>query len=170
MINKIIEFDKRVAFMFPKLYHHKVLNECMKFIASIGDFGMVWIALVLLLSIYPQTRILSQKMLFALLLATIVGQVTIKSLVKRLRPCQEYPEVEILVPVPSDRSFPSGHTTSSFACATTVCFFYPGIGAICLLFAFSMAFSRVYLFVHYVSDVVVAMFLGILVGIFVMCI
>lgn len=170
MINKIIEFDKRVAFIFPKLYHHKFLNICMKFIASIGDFGMIWIALVLILSVYPQTKALSHKMLFALLLATIVGQVTIKSLVKRMRPCQQYPEVKILVPVPSDRSFPSGHTTSSFACATTVCFFYPEIGAICLLFAFAMAFSRIYLFVHYVSDVVFAMFLGILVGSIVMCI
>lgn len=141
----------------------------MKFIASIGDFGMVWIAIVLVLSIYSQTRVLSQKMLFALLLATIVGQVTIKSFVKRLRPCQRYPEVKILVPVPNDHSFPSGHTTSSFACATTVCFFYPKLGLVCLLLASLMALSRVYLFVHYVSDVVFAVFLGIAVGICVIC-
>lgn len=164
MINKIVSIDKKVAFIFPELYQHRGVNECMKCIAGLGDFGMIWIGLSLLLSLNQKSRDASQLVLCALLLATIFGQVTIKSFVKRLRPCQEYPEVKILVPVPSDHSFPSGHTTSSFACATMVCYFYPWLGIICLIFAGLMAFSRIYLFVHYLSDVIFGMLLGITVS------
>lgn len=164
MIDKIITLDKKVAFIFPKLYPHKGINQCMKCIAGLGDFGMIWIGLSLLLSLNQQSRDASQLVLWALLLATIFGQVTIKTFVKRLRPCQEYPEIKILVPVPSDHSFPSGHTTSSFACATIVCYFYPWLGIVCILFAGLMAFSRIYLFVHYLSDVVFGTVLGIVVS------
>ena len=94
----------------------------MKIITGIGDFGMIWLVLILSLSLHTKTQLLSQKMLTALLLATIIGQVTIKSLVKRKRPCHTFHDVNMLVAIPSDYSFPSGHTASSFACATVICF------------------------------------------------
>lgn len=168
VLQKIKEIDVKTSHFFPRFYHHRFLSATMKFIASIGDFGMIWLVLVLLLSLNDKTQLLSQKMLAALLLATIVGQVTIKSIVRRKRPCHTFNDVEMLIPVPSDYSFPSGHTTSSFACATTVCFFFPRVGVICILFAFLMAFSRLYLFVHYLSDVTFAIILGISVGAIVM--
>lgn len=168
ILQKIKEIDIKTAYFFPKFYHHRFLSGIMKFIAGIGDFGMVWLVLVLLLSLNTKTQLLSQKMLAALLLATIVGQVTIKSLVRRKRPCHTYHDVDMLIPIPSDYSFPSGHTTSSFACATTVCFFFSRVGGICIIFAFLMAFSRLYLFVHYLSDVTFAIILGISVGVIVM--
>lgn len=167
MIDRIRTLDKKVAFIFPKYYHHKGLNHCMMAVAGLGDFGMVWIAIILLLSLEEGTKNAVQLVLVALLLATVVGQVTIKSLVKRLRPCHKYPEVQLLVPVPNDHSFPSGHTASSFACATVIYYFFPTFGIFCLLFACLMAFSRIYLFVHYLSDVIFAMFLGIVVGLLV---
>ncbi|WP_455684181.1 phosphatase PAP2 family protein [Thomasclavelia sp.] len=168
LLQKIKEIDVKTSHFFPKFYHHKLLSNTMKFIAGIGDFGMVWLLLILILSLSNKTQLLSQKMLTALLLATIIGQVTIKSIIKRKRPCHTYDDVEMLVAIPSDYSFPSGHTTSSFACATTVCFFFPKTGLILILFAFLMAFSRLYLFVHYLSDVTFGMILGISVGIIVM--
>ena len=168
ILQKIKEIDVKTSHFFPQFYHYRFLSGTMKFIASIGDFGMVWLVLVLLLSLNDKTQLLSQKMLAALLVATIIGQVTIKSIVRRKRPCHTFNDVKMLVPVPNDYSFPSGHTTSSFACATTVCFFFPRIGAICIVFAFLMAFSRLYLFVHYLSDVIFGIMLGIGVGVLVM--
>lgn len=165
MMNKIQTLDKKIAFYFPQFYHHKVFSSIIKFIASIGDFGMIWIAIVLLLMTQKGTRELSIDMLEALLLATLIGQVTIKSIVRRQRPCQRYHLDNLLVPIPNDFSFPSGHTTSSFACATTVLFFHPMIGIIFMIFAVMMGFSRIYLFVHYFSDVIFAALLGTLVGI-----
>lgn len=165
MFKKIQEIDEKVAFVFPKMYHHHFLNHIMIFITGIGDFGMIWIGIVLILSTKIETRLLAQKILFALLLATIVGQVTIKSLVRRPRPCHRYKIDNMIVSVPTDFSFPSGHTTSSFACATTLFLFYPKIGLCFLIFACIMAFSRIYLFVHYLSDVVFAALLGITIAI-----
>ena len=87
---------------FPQFYHHRFFSGAMKFIAGIGDFGMIWLVLNLLLSLNDKTQLLSQKMLAALILATVIGQVTIKSIVRRKRPCHTYHDVEMLIPVPSD--------------------------------------------------------------------
>ena len=165
---KIKEVDIKCSYIFPKYYHHKLFSNFMKIITGIGDFGMIWLVLILPLSLHTKTQLLSQKMLTALLLATIIGQVTIKSLVKRKRPCHTFHDVNMLVAIPSDYSFPSGHTASSFACATVICFFYPKVGAFYILFSFLMAFSRLYLFVHYLSDIIFGMILGIGVGIITM--
>lgn len=168
IINKIKEIDIKTSHYFVKYYHHRILNKTMTLITGIGDFGMVWLGLILILTLHNQTRFLAQRMLTALLASTIVSQVTIKSIVKRKRPCHTFTDVKMLVAIPNDYSFPSGHTTSSFACATTICFLFPKIGTVFIIFAFMMAFSRLYLFVHYLSDIVFGMILGILVGVIVM--
>ena len=104
-------------------------------------------------------------MLIALIAATLIGQVTIKSLVRRKRPCHTYPEVQLLITTPSDLSFPSGHTTSSFACSTVMMLYNPILGIIGYIYAILTAISRLYLFVHYLSDVVTGVILGITIGI-----
>ena len=161
---KIKEVDIKCSYIFPKYYHHKLFSNFMKIITGVGDFGMIWLVLILSLSLHTKTQLLSQKMLTALLLATIIGQVTIKSLVKRKRPCHTFHDVNMLVAIPSDYSFPSGHTASSFACATVICFFYPKVGAFYILFSFLMAFSRLYLYVHYPTDVLGGLIIGLLCG------
>ena len=130
IINKIKEIDVKTSHYFLRYYHHHFLNKIMILITGIGDFGMVWLGLILILSLHSQTRFLAQRMLTALLASTIIGQVTIKSLVKRKRPCHTFTDVNMLIAIPNDYSFPSGHTTSSFACATTVCFLFPKAGVI----------------------------------------
>lgn len=167
LIKKIKTIDLKTSYYFPKYYRHKFFSSLMQFITGIGDFGMIWLILILIMSTYHKTQPLSQKMLLALLLATIIGQVTIKSIVKRKRPCHDHHDVKMLVAIPSDYSFPSGHTASSFACATTICFYFPKVGALFIIFSLLMGFSRIYLFVHYLSDVVFGGLLGILVGIIV---
>ena len=140
----------------------------MTIFTGVGDFGMIWLFLIFVLSLNSKTQLLAQKMLAALLLSTIISQVIIKSIVKRKRPCQTYSDIKMLIAIPSDYSFPSGHTASSFACATTICFLFPKTGSLFILFAFLISFSRLFLFVHYLSDVICGIILGILVGILVM--
>lgn len=168
LIQKIKETDIKVSYIFPKLYHHKFLCKTMTLITGVGDFGMIWLFLIFILSLNNKTQLLAQKMLAALLLSTIISQVIIKSIVKRKRPCQTYSNIKMLIAIPSDYSFPSGHTASSFACATAICFFFPKTGILFILFAFLISFSRLFLFVHYLSDVIFGIILGILVGILVM--
>ena len=159
LIQKIKETDIKVSHIFPKLYHHKFLCKAMTIITEKEIIG---------LSLNSKTQLLAQKMLAALLLSTIISQVIIKSIVKRKRPCQTYSDIKMLIAIPSDYSFPSGHTASSFACATTICFLFPKTGSLFILFAFLISFSRLFLFVHYLSDVICGIILGILVGILVM--
>jgi Membrane-associated phospholipid phosphatase len=166
-INKIISKDKSFAFYLTQFYHHHALNEIMKLISACGDFGMSWLIIILITNMIDSTRNMSIKMLIALIVATLIGQVTIKSLVRRKRPCHLYPDIPLLIPMPNDLSFPSGHTTSSFACSTVILFYYPLFGIIGYIYAILTAFSRLYLFVHYISDVLFGAFLGICIGVIV---
>lgn len=165
VINKIQDIDVRIAFFMTQYYHHHLMNEVMKFISMCGDFGMSWLIVILITNMIDQTRSMSIDMLIALIVATIIGQVTIKSIVRRKRPCHTYPEVPLLITTPSDLSFPSGHTTSSFACSTVMMLYSPPLGIIGYIYATLTALSRLYLFVHYLSDVLTGILLGIIIGI-----
>ena len=165
LINKIQDIDIHIAFYMTHFYKLHLTNEIMKFISMCGDFGMSWLIVILITNMIDQTRTMSIDMLIALIAATLIGQVTIKSLVRRKRPCHTYPEIQLLITTPSDLSFPSGHTTSSFACSTVMMLYNPILGIIGYIYAILTAISRLYLFVHYLSDVVTGVILGITIGI-----
>ncbi len=167
-MHKIRDIDKRFAFYFTQFYPtHPRLNEAMKFISSCGDYGMSWLIIILATNLYGPTHEMSIKMLIALIVSTLVGQFGIKSIVRRPRPCHTYKNVTMLIPIPSDLSFPSGHTTASFACSTIILLYFPLFGIIGMIYALLTGFSRLYLFVHYISDVTIGMALGILIGLIV---
>lgn len=165
IMNNIKQYDIHFAFSMTKHYQHRFLNDIMIFISSCGDFGMSWLIVILITNLIDKTRLMSIDMLIALIVATLVGQITIKSLVRRKRPCHVYKDVKLLIPMPSDLSFPSGHTTSSFACSTVMMFYNPILGIIGYIYASLTAISRLYLFVHYLSDVICGTILGISIGI-----
>ncbi|HEU5278812.1 MAG TPA: phosphatase PAP2 family protein [Gaiellaceae bacterium] len=87
-----------------------------------------------------------------------------KALVDRQRPPLRYSEPKTLVPVPHDASFPSGHAATSFAAATILVFSFPRLAPFLYLLAAAVAFSRVYVGVHYPLDVVGGALLGVLVA------
>ena len=66
ILQKIKEIDVKTSHFFPQFYHHRFFSGAMKFIAGIGDFGMIWLVLILLLSLNDKTQLLSQKMLAGL--------------------------------------------------------------------------------------------------------
>ncbi len=135
-----------------------------------GDHGAVWIFMALLLCMVPKWRKAGLGMLLALLAAHLLGNVLLKNLVARPRPYVAYPGIELKIPPLQEFSFPSGHTIASFAAV----FSLPGsMGTLkraLVLLAVSIAVSRMYLFMHYPSDVLGGAALGMIIGYSVTCI
>lgn len=141
-------------------WHTAVGDVVMTFITRWGNGGLIWILLAIGLFVYPKTRKVGLAVAVALVLDLLICNGTLKPLVGRLRPCDINTEVALLIPVPSGFSFPSGHTVSSFSSAAALwCqksrWFIPALILACL-----MGFSRLYLYVHFPSDVLAGALLG----------
>lgn len=133
-------------------------------ITMFGNAGVFWITLTLALAIFPKTRKVAAGMAIALILCGVVGNLTLKPLISRLRPFYTNMNIELLIPMPSDYSFPSGHTMSSFAAAVAIWCRHKKWGVAAIVFAALIAFSRLYLYVHYPSDVLAGLILGVAFG------
>jgi undecaprenyl-diphosphatase len=128
-----------------------------------GRLGLLWIALALVLcAVYRRWGALWVT-LIAVALADW-SSAGLKALIDRDRPPVDYPRPKALVPVPRDASFPSGHAATSFAAATVLTFAFPRLAPALFLLAAAVAFSRVYVGVHYPLDVVGGAALGVLVA------
>lgn len=138
-----------------------LLDDIMVLITKLGDEGLVWIALCLILLIFPRTRKCGVAVGLSLILTTILGNKIIKNIVCRPRPFAADTSVTLLIPQPGQYSFPSGHTSNSIAAAFSVFLFYKKPGIAALVLAGLIAFSRMYLFVHYPTDILGGIVLGI---------
>ncbi len=143
------------------------LDKLFIFFTSLGNAGIFWILFILALLCFRKTRYIGVICLLVIVIDYLTVEV-IKHLVERLRPFQDY-TLELLIKAPKGYSFPSAHASIAFSIATT--FFLLGkekplnlIRWIILGIAILIAFSRIYLFVHYLSDVLVGAVLGILIG------
>lgn len=136
----------------------------MPFISSLGNGGFVWIVLDIALIIIPKTRKAGIVVAFAIILDVLLCNGLLKPLVARIRPCNVVKNVNMLNPIPKDFSFPSGHTAVSFAVTSALYFCKNKIWIPSALLSLLIAFSRMYLYVHYPSDILGGVVLGILVG------
>lgn len=140
------------------------LNLLIPRVSSLGDAGLIWIVLSVLLLLFPKTRKAGLASGIALLFMLVTGNMILKPLVARLRPFAVNTAVELLIPPPTDFSFLSGHTYASFASASAIFRNSRRIGIPALILASLIAFSRLYLYVHYPTDVLFGILLGILAG------
>ena len=137
----------------------------MPIITKLGNAGIFWILLTIVLLIIPKTRKTGFFMLFSLVIEAGVCNLVLKALVARIRPFDVNTAVQLLVAKPTDYSFPSGHTGASFAsCASLLFAGNKKIGWPAAVLAFLIAFSRLYLYVHYPTDVLAGVILGIASG------
>lgn len=156
----MLEQIDRVVLEFFGNLQLPVLNEIVIFISSLGNGGILWIALAALLICFKSTRRAGFTVGAALIIGLIVCNLTLKPLVARPRPFDQY-ELDLLIKAPADWSFPSGHTTSSFGAAVSVGLNLKGKWWLTLIPACLIALSRLYLQVHFLTDVLVGAIIGV---------
>lgn len=154
-------FDAGVMDFVQRHFHNIVTDSVFPIITYLGELGAVWVFLAVILLFFPKTKRCGSLMLLSMLATFLVGEVFLKNVVDRPRPFQTYPgAVQLLIQEPSSWSFPSGHSSSSFAAATVVFAYSRRWGTAALGLAALIAFSRMFLFVHYPTDVLAGAVLG----------
>jgi undecaprenyl-diphosphatase len=146
--------------------HHRAgwLNPVFEGLSYAGRLGLLWIVIALVLcAVYRRWGV------FALTVIAVAladwSATGLKALIGRPRPPVRYPEPKTLVPLPHDASFPSGHAATSFAAATMLSLSFPRFAPFLYVLAAAVAFSRVYVGVHYPLDVLGGALLGTLVAV-----
>ena len=162
MIDAIIQWDMDVLLYFQDHIRTAWLDPIMKACGLLGRGGVIWILLCIILMIPKKTRRIGICAGAALALSFIVNNLIIKNVVGRIRPYEVVEGLTRIVDAESDASFPSGHAACVFSVATGVLLSsknkIPGI--LLILFGFLMGFSRIYVGVHYPTDVIVAIFVS----------
>ncbi len=151
---------------FLQTIHTPLLDKILAFITSLGNAGIIWIVLAVVLLILSKTRKAGIIVAAALLADLILCNLILKNLVARVRPYDVNTAIAILIKKPLDFSFPSGHTAASFAAMTALFLAKMKKAWIAaLILAVLIAFSRLYFYVHYPTDVLGGIVVGILSGV-----
>ncbi|QEK13682.1 phosphatase PAP2 family protein [Crassaminicella thermophila] len=137
-----------------------ILDKIMPVITHLGDKGMIWIILSCVLMMSKKYRKVGILSIVALVLSTVIGEAFLKHIIGRTRPFLEVPDIHLLIKKPLTYAFPSGHTTSSFAVAGVISNKLELYRIPFMLLAILIAFSRLYLFVHYPTDILAGIALG----------
>jgi undecaprenyl-diphosphatase len=139
-----------------------ITDPLMEFVSYSGDYGAIWLIIAVALMIYKPTREAGVVMAAAVLMGHVLNDWMIKPLVERPRPFVEDPSLLLIIDPPGGYSFASGHTVKAFAAAFALFIYDRRWGSFLVAYAALMGFSRIYLMVHYPSDVVAGAFIGIM--------
>lgn len=156
--------DFQILHAIQRIFSCSVLDFLMPKITALGNGGILWILLAILLLILPKTRKNGIQLGVGCVGCGLIGNLFLKNVIARNRPCW-IEDHTMLIAMPTDFSFPSGHTMASFAAATVLWHWNRKVGIAAYLLAAVIAFSRLYLFVHFPSDVFAGAVIGILIGI-----
>ena len=159
-----MSFDLGILKFISENFHHPVLDKIMIFVTNLGEAGAIWFAAAIMLLLFKKTRKIGAITIFSLVLCALLNEVVIKNIVQRSRPFVDNDFINLIIKEPNSYSFPSGHTAMSFAAAGVWVRFTENklYKLIFIALAVLMSFSRLYLMVHYPTDVLA----GIVVGLF----
>ena len=159
----LLEKDGQLLLWLKETFSHPVLDEIMIFVSSLGNKGKIWIAIGLLFLLlgFKNKKWVNRGflVLFSLGANFLACNLVLKPLFDRTRPYYVLDYTPLIPPV-GDPSFPSGHTSASFAAATAIYAINKKWGVAAYLFAAVMGFSRLYLGVHFPTDVLAGALVG----------
>lgn len=133
-------------------------------ITFLGNSGLIWILIAVIMLFFKESHKTGIELGIGLCSGVLLGNVILKNLIARERPCWINNTVSMLISTPQDYSFPSGHTLSSFIAATIIMHTDKRMGIAAYVLASMIAFSRLYLYVHFPTDVLAGALLGIAIG------
>ncbi|AZV56564.1 phosphatase PAP2 family protein [Clostridium sp. AWRP] len=162
ILRKIDMFDNYILLSIKKYVQNKYLDMLMPIVTDMGNLGIVWIIIAIILILDKPYRMIGSVVILTLIVSTIAGEGIVKHIVRRTRPCNQQNSLNMLISKPISYSFPSGHTLSSFAAAEVLSMYFTEYKLIFIGIAFLIALSRMYLYVHYPTDVIAGVILGIL--------
>ena len=156
------QFESEILVFIQEHLRFEWLNDIVIFITHFGDGGIFWIFMCAFLLLIKSTRKTGLTSAVSISLGALCTNVFLKNLVHRTRPYIVNESLKILINFPSDFSFPSGHTCASFAVATVMFLTMPRkYGVPAIIFASLIALSRLYLGVHYPTDILGGLIIGI---------
>ena len=160
----ITQIDLQILHMIAQYMHTAWLDQFMIIFTTLGDGGALWIVMGIYLLFFKNYRKAGVAILLSLIVGFIVFNLGLKPMIARIRPFIVDPSFQLLISAPKDYSFPSGHAWSSFAMVAVLFkekikgrYWVMGVASL-------MAFSRLYMTVHYPTDVVAGIILGLAVG------
>lgn len=156
-----MDWEFRVLDSIQKYFSGNFMDNIMPKISSLGNAGLIWIIFTIVMLLFKNTRKYGYTCGLSLIIMLFTGNIFIKNIVCRLRPFQIRDYINLIINPPLDSSYPSGHTYASFAFATALLCCNKKLGIPAIILACMISFSRLYLYVHFPSDV----FCGILIGI-----
>ena len=160
-----ISFDLPILDWIQANLQSGFMDKFMPFITIFGDAGIFWMVWAGVLLIFRKTRKMGIGMFIAMILGLLVCNITLKPLVARIRPYDLQLEefgvtIKLLSGAMHDFSFPSGHTIASFEAAVVLLKNSKKMGIPAMILAILISFSRMYLYVHYPTDVIASVILG----------
>lgn len=155
--------DSNILLWIQQYFSCNFLDVTMVWISRLGNHGFFFILVGIVLLFFPKNdwRKWGVILLVALAINAILCNVVLKPLVARIRP-YDVLGLQLLIPKPTDFSFPSGHTSAAVTMAGVFCRKERRLGILASIFAVIMAFSRLYLSVHYPTDILGGIFVGLI--------
>lgn len=159
-----MQFELSILDLLQNCLQSNFLDDAMPIITRLGDGGIIWCAAAVILLAVPKTRRIGAAVIISLALEAVCCNLILKPLVERPRPCDINTAFNLLIPRPTDYSFPSGHTGAAFAAVYALYFAKSRLWLPACILAALIAFSRLYLYVHYPTDILAGVILGIISG------
>lgn len=143
----------------------ELMDKIMVTITHLGDAGIIWIILTLVLLLIPKTRKIGFVLAVALVFDLILCNFIVKPFVARTRPYDINTAIELLIGRQVDYSFPSGHTAAGITCAAALYLMrQKWLWKMTLLLSILIGFSRMYLYVHFPTDIIGGIIIGMICG------